>query len=145
MRLWHVDLIPYLPKLQLLSQWRECVCIAKNIVDKGTPNHLLVNKVLDYNSSDFEYYCKLVEQEMIKRGYKINSKVHDKLFNYILDSCWKFNPNHIHHDYVFEGWHDDRYLTQCFFNLQEKFDCGGIPKDEWEKLNNWYWTMFREE
>ena len=145
MRLWHKDLIPYLPKLQLLSQWRECCCITKNIADNGTPNHLLVNKVLDYDSSDFEYYCKLVEQEMIKHGYKINSKVHDKLFDYILESRWKFNPNHIHHDYVFEGWHDDRYLTQCFFNLQEKFDCGGIPKDEWEKLNNWYWTMFREE
>ena len=41
MRLWHKDLIPYLPKQQLISQWRECCCIAKNIADNGTPNHLL--------------------------------------------------------------------------------------------------------
>lgn len=24
MRLWHKDLIPYLPRQQLLGQWREC-------------------------------------------------------------------------------------------------------------------------
>lgn len=63
MRLWHIDLIPYLPRLQLISQWRECCCIAKNIADKGTPNHLLVNKVLDYDSSDFEFYCKSIEED----------------------------------------------------------------------------------
>lgn len=32
---------------------------------------------------------------------------------------------------LFKDWHNDRYLMQCFFNLQEKFDCGGIPEDEW--------------
>ena len=48
MRLWHKDLIPVLPRQQLLSQWRECCCIARNIVENGTPNHILVNKILDY-------------------------------------------------------------------------------------------------
>ena len=27
MRLWHYKLIPYLPKKQLVSQWRECIAI----------------------------------------------------------------------------------------------------------------------
>ena len=48
MRLWHVDLIDVLPRKQLLSQWRECCAIAKSIADKGTPNHILVNKITDY-------------------------------------------------------------------------------------------------
>lgn len=47
MRLWHKDLIPYLLKLQLLSQWRECCAICSNIANKGTPNHILVNKIMD--------------------------------------------------------------------------------------------------
>ena len=48
MRLWHKDLIPYLPKEQLVSQWRECSSIAGAIIKNGTPNHGLVNYVLDY-------------------------------------------------------------------------------------------------
>ena len=38
MRLWHYQLLPYLPKYQLKSQWRECVCIASNIYEHGTPS-----------------------------------------------------------------------------------------------------------
>ena len=30
MRLWHKDLLPFLPRQQLLSQLRECVAIAKD-------------------------------------------------------------------------------------------------------------------
>ena len=48
MRLWCKDLIPYLPKLQLLSQWRECCAICSNIANKGTSNHILVNKIMNY-------------------------------------------------------------------------------------------------
>ena len=40
MRLWHYKLIPYLPKNQLLGQYRECCAIIKNIADNGTPNHI---------------------------------------------------------------------------------------------------------
>jgi len=45
LRLWSYQLLPYLPRQQLLSQWRECCCIAKSITEKGTPNHILVNKI----------------------------------------------------------------------------------------------------
>ena len=37
-------------------------------------------------------------------------------------------------DDLFKNWHNDRYLKQCFFNLQEKFDCDGIGLIEWEKI-----------
>lgn len=26
-------------------------------------------------------------------------------------------------------WHNDRYFLQCFYNLQEKHDCGGITEN----------------
>lgn len=35
---------------------------------------------------------------------------------------------------VFKNWHNRRYLRQCLFNLQEKYDCGGISKDEWKLI-----------
>jgi hypothetical protein len=38
------------------SECTKCCCIAKNIANKGTPNHLLVNKVLEYHYNNFNHY-----------------------------------------------------------------------------------------
>lgn len=73
MRLWHKDLIPYSPRKQLVAQWRECCVICSNWVNKGTPpNHLLVNKVVDYPKIEFYNYTMLILQEMTNRNYKIS-------------------------------------------------------------------------
>lgn len=128
MRLWHYQLVPYLPRQQLLSQWRECVCIAKSIHDKGTPNHILVNKIMDYPISEFNAYCNIVLTVMQRRRYKVSISSIQKLMSYT-----NFIPNSNELYYKpFKGWHNEKYLRQCYFNLEEKFDCGGISKDEWE-------------
>lgn len=127
MRLWHKDLIPYLPKKQLLGQWREICCIAKNIKAKNSPNHILVNKIMDYPYSHFNAYVIAVYKEMIKRGYKCNWDRYDK---------WCINKTAEDIDKIFIKWHDDRYLLQCFYNLQEKYDCGGITNYEWQNINS---------
>ena len=59
MRLWHKDLIPRLPRQQLLGQWRECCLIAKQIDTKGTPNHVLVNRIMDYDPWHFWKYSQM--------------------------------------------------------------------------------------
>ena len=69
MRLWHKDLIPVLPRQQLLGQWRECCLIAKNIVTIGKPNHILVDKIMEYPIEEFARYGYLVFREMCSRGY----------------------------------------------------------------------------
>lgn len=127
MRCWHKDLIPVLPRQQLLSQWRECCAIARNIVYRGTPHHILVNKVMDYPIEDFWSYGLEVYHEMMRRGYKCDWGKFEK---------W-FSDKHIAvtHDNLFDGWHNDRYLMQCFYNLQEKYDCGGISEEEWRKID----------
>lgn len=79
MRLWHRDLIPYLPRKQLVAQWRECCCICKNIADNGTPNHLLVNKIMDYSFEHFLEYTRLIIYCLQEKGYKI-SKVSRRNF-----------------------------------------------------------------
>lgn len=131
MRLWHKDLIPVLPRQQLVSQWRECCCIARNIAVNGTPNHLLVNKIMDYNISHFIRYTTLVVEELLKRGYNVETSKFTKWID------WS-KVEAMGSDELFADWHNDRYLIQCYHNLQEKYDCGGITEHEWHDIVT-YW------
>ena len=128
MRIWHKSLIPVLPKAQLVAQWRECSAIAGAILKNGTPNHLLVNKVLNYPISHFIHYSLKIRAEMTRRGYKTMQSVEDKIIS--------LNPNYIQITYenLFKDWHNERYFTQCFYNLQEKYDCGGLTEEEWKNI-----------
>lgn len=128
MRLWHKNLIPVLPRQQLLGQWRECCLIAKNIHDKGTPNHILVNKIMEYPIDHFFRYGIGVKEEMTRRGYKCDVKKFKKYFTLPQYKFYRM-------DQIFPEWHNDRYLRQCYYNLQEKYDCGGITDEEWELIN----------
>ena len=133
MRLWHKDLITSLPRQQLIAQWRECCCIAKNIFEKGTPNHILVNKIINYDMKHFYTYGLYVCVEMIHRGYKCDSRKFDRYFS----------SGEIIKDFseLFNEWHNERYLDQCYYNLQEKFDCGGILEEEWNIVNKKYYEL----
>ena len=126
MRLWHKDLIPVLPRQQLLGQWRECCCIAKSILAKETPNHILVNRVIDYPATHFNAYTLAVYKELRRRNYNADW---DKFRAYRVNRNFATNISDI-----FPGWHNDRYLKQCYYNLQEKYDCGGITEDEFFKV-----------
>ena len=133
MRLWHKGLIPYLPKKQLLGQWRECCLIAKNIKEKGTPNHILVNRIMDYPIEHFWKYAWIVAHELLSRGYKCNF---NKFSSFFGESCladWLIPTE----ENLFKNWHNDKYLYQCFANLQEKFDCGGISGEEMVKISHY--------
>ena len=133
MRLWHKDLIPYLPRQQLLGQWRECCLIAKQITEKGTPNHVLVNRVMEYIPDGFATYAMIVWANMAKHGYKADWKRFEKWM--------KYNKIVIPKESLFAGWHNDRYLRQCLANLQEKADCGAIPAEEWKRITD-RWPEF---
>lgn len=124
MRLWHKNLIPLLPKKQLIAQWRECCCIARNIQVNGTPNHLLVNKVLDYPLSHLWSYGNRIYVEMTYRGFRADL---DKLAKYFPVQDQKL----LSMAQIWPSWHTNRYLLQCYYNLQEKYDCGGVPASEW--------------
>lgn len=129
MRLWSWQLLPYLSKNELCSQWRECCCIARNIAVNGTPNHILVNKIMNYPEDEFNTYTDVVIKEMERRGYKVDP--------------WKFykNRNDINNiplGGIFRGWHTKVYVKQCMANLMEKHDCGGITDEEWQILLDGY-------
>lgn len=126
MRLWHKDLIPVLPDKQLQGQWRECCLIAKALHD-GNLNHLLVNKVKEYPVEDFIAYTLIVYLEMRARG---KNPIMVRFGQYTSDKTRIIDLNRE----IFLEWHNDRYLKQCFYNLQEKYDCGGISPEEWDKI-----------
>ena len=130
MRLWHKDIIDVLPRQQLLGQWRELCCIASNIKSSNSPNHLLVNKILDFSWLHFKSYCVNVIDEMRRRGYNV---CEEKLWKH---RFWEETSySEIDMNSLYLGWHNTRYLKQCLYNLQEKFDCGGITEEEWEKIS----------
>ena len=139
MRLWHWKLISALPREQLVAQWRELSAIAGNLNTKGTPNHILVNKVCDYPREHFISYAFWVRQEMTRRGYRTMDSVWDKIY------CTRETDygeiEIVPLEDLFPGWHNDRYLEQCYFNLEEKYDCGGVDEEWFKKVQNIYFGV----
>lgn len=129
MRLWHKNLVEVLPDKMLVAQWRELSAIVGSINKNGTPNHRLVNVVLDYDLSHFAAYADLIYKEMIKRKMNPTKGVYDKIFNYTGNKKVSF-------DDLYNNWHNERYFRQCYYNLEEKFDRGIVSQEEWFKIEN---------
>ena len=127
MRLWHYKLIPYLPKSQLLAQWREL-----NSIYKKQDKHILINYIYEYDMGELYSYSIMILNEFMDRGYKIKSS--DNYMNYFRNIIGSgritITP--------FNRHHNEQYLIQCFYNLQEKYDRGqkDFSRAEYEKLEN---------
>lgn len=128
MRLWHYKLIQVLPTKMLVSQWREIIAI-KRQWEKGSLVHPLVGYVKNYDKSSFFRYAESIRDEMCDR--KINFQ--NKFFLEIMDFC-ALND---YQTYELYPEHDDRYLKQCYYNLQEKYDRGIISEEEWLKIEKY--------
>jgi len=132
MRLWHKNLIKGLPREQLVAQWRELSSIAGSIQTKGTPNHVLVNFVLDFPFDHFITYAKLVRAEMTNRGYRTMNSVWDKIVK--LKPDWEEIPI----ENLYAEHMNNTYLVICMYNLMEKYICGGIKEEDWSNLYQVY-------
>lgn len=134
MRLWSWQLIECLDDFHIVSQYRELLAIKRAIDKNGTPNHRLVNKVLDYSILDFKVYTYLVKHELERRNIRFIKSNITEILEWESEQFNKSRPN----KKLYEGWHDFRYLTQCYYNLQEKYDCGIVSEKAWEKISNYY-------
>lgn len=126
MRLWDYRLIKVLSNKMLISEWRECIAI-KRQWEKGTLKHRLVSYVTNHSKNMFVQYVGQVKNELTRRG--INYK----------QTYWNEFLNFADEDYgltVFLKYpeHNDRYLKQCLYNLEEKYDRNIITKEEWKKI-----------
>ena len=129
MRLWHWQLIPVLPREQLVAQWREISACAGNIKEKGPPNHILVNPIMDYPMNHFITYAAAVRGEMTHRGYKTMDKVWEKIVS-VCDGDYNILP----FNEIYKEWMDDTYWIICYYNLKEKWLRGGIKNEDWQKI-----------
>lgn len=129
MRLWHWKLISYLPDNQLLSQWREL-----NSIYKKQDKHILINYIYEYPKDDLYVYSNIVLEEMEKRHYKVSKSALNNYYNYFnISPTTHYKVNVIQ---PFKNHHNNRYLNQCFYNLQEKYDRGqnNFNKDTYDNL-----------
>lgn len=142
MRIWHTDLLPYLPDLQFKGQLRELVAIMHDWRDKGKTNHILINRVMDYPKNDLASYMWLYCEEHGKR-YNLDCK--ESLLREFIDFAdgGKFNP------YPFKDWHNKEYLRVCMANLYEKHIFGigksRITDEDWQILLEGYKQITGEE
>lgn len=131
-RLWHYKLLPCLDDFHIVAQYRELLAIKGAIDKNGTPNHRLVNKVLGYPITEFKKYFVLVVDELKKRDIKYNRKKVLEVYNWHSDAF--NNKNNEWHKNPYPNWHNDRYLRQNFYNLDEKHDCGIVSDSAFEKI-----------
>lgn len=136
MRLWHYKLIPFLPDQQLRGQWSEL-----NWIFKNQPKHILINYVYEYPKEDLmEYWIRLkheLKERKINvrsdRGFEYFGKEGKKIFDHL---CLLRGQSENNRYNPFPNHHTNRYLLQCFYNLQEKYDRGQIDfsKRQYEKF-----------
>ena len=115
MRLWHYKIIPFLPDLQLIAQWREL-----NSIFKKQDKHILINYVYEYEKRHLFAYTQMVLTEMANRGFIVRNFGNlGEYFNCSAMSLTDFSIKN-----PFPKHHNNRYLLQNFYNLQEKYDRG---------------------
>ena len=127
MRLWHQDLLYYLPRQQLLGQHRECCAL------RGAGwgrKHSVVNYVFEYSPSRLVAYHRLVMNEMKNRGYNPdpiweNPNWRGKTLGEVEDwanddtvSNWVFAARDDR--IMIYPEHNDAYLRECLENLRGK-------------------------
>jgi uncharacterized protein (TIGR02328 family) len=159
MRIWHYRLLPYLPELQFKGQLRELVAIMRAWRDNGTTNHLLINRVMDYDPKHLTSYFILYDNEHRYR-YGIGG-ISPQLFaeflrfaDYKVEEDFLVNETNgqIHslrvNTTLFPGWHDDEYLKICMANLYEKHEKAKgktqISQKEWQRVLEGYKTITGE-
>ncbi|MDO5755352.1 MAG: TIGR02328 family protein [Tissierellia bacterium] len=116
MRLWHEDLIQYLPRGQLLGQHRECAALRGGGWGK---KHATVNYVFSYSPYKLFLYHLLVMKEMKNRGYQPDEKWYDERYR------GKNTPSYDTIKKVpltrpIYPEHDEGYYQECLDNLKHK-------------------------
>ncbi len=143
MRLWHIDLLPFLPEMQFKGQLREMMAILHDWRDKGRTNHLLINRVMVFPKNDFAKYFLAYEAEFYNRyGKFLTAQWREvKQFN-DTPVCERMKD-------CFDDWHNKEYLRVCMANLYEKHIFGigksRISDEDWHKLVLGYNQITGEE
>jgi uncharacterized protein (TIGR02328 family) len=125
MRLWHEELIPFLPRQQLLGQHRECCALRGKGWGK---KHATVDYVFTHNPALLIAYHYKVMEEMKRRGYHPDptwfccdyrgkelgyTQPMEFCDNIVLNLCMNL-------DETIYPEHHEKYLEECLDNLKSK-------------------------
>ena len=123
MRLWHIDIIPYLPDYQLSEQWK-----VLDLIFRKQPKDILINYIYDYPKEYLLYYSNVVMKELYKRHIIIHDFTnYDEYFkNVVIKESDKFR-------YL---QHNNKYFKLCFCLLYERYIHGqkDYTEDKMEAL-----------
>lgn len=120
MRLWHEDLLSFLPRAQLLGQHREC-CALRGL--SWGKKHAVVDYVFSHPPEYLIVYHLRVMMEMARRGYRAEPKWASPPYRGRRCSPWNINAARIA---ALAGRrpvypeHDRQYLEECLDNLRKK-------------------------
>ena len=119
MRLWPLEILPQLPRQQLLGQHRECCALR----GKGWGRkHATVDYVFRHCLDHLYQYHLQVMVEMMKRGYKVDGAWYMRTYRGKSLPCATLMETGT---YVYKGGaiypeHDAAYLAECVENLRRK-------------------------
>ena len=116
MRLWHEQMIPLLPKNQLLGQHRACCALRGNGWKK---KHKTVDYVFSYSPYELFLYHSLVMDEMEKRGYQVSIEWRDKNYRGKIAEKYRNLEEKMIDGPIYKE-HNQQYLQECIENLRKK-------------------------
>lgn len=138
MRIWSYDLIKVLPKKQLLAMRYELGDMIKQY-----PNikNGLVKFANNYPIINLRFYFNRVIAECEKRGYNMNKKYNEEILEIINKKAYDSSM----WCYFKYKEDNDRYLKQCLYNLEEKYDRGIISEEEWKPIDKFWQHVIASE
>lgn len=83
---------------------------------------------MDYDKDCFGYYTHKVVKEFKNRNINYQSKYYDEILDFCSVGGLLVTENYPEHN--------DRYLRQCLYNLEEKAIRNIISKEDWNKIYN---------
>ena len=113
-RVWHQNLIPYLPNKQLGAQWCEIRMMLGTIAIHGKLNHSTVNYVNKYPIEYLLAYGYLVFIERLKRGMYSNPAFVSEYYDAYTNITNTYIKTTIYPE------HNETYLEECLLNLEGK-------------------------
>lgn len=125
MRLWHEELIPLLPRQQLLGQHREVAALRGKGWQK---KHRTVDYVFAYSPYKLFQYHLLVLTEMEARGYHPDKLWYDSCYRGKVEAPYTSLAPEILTTPIYPE-HNSAYLEECLLNLAGKgIFIEGTPK-----------------
>ena len=120
MRLWHQELLSFLPRAQILGQHREC-CALRGM--GWGRKHSTVDYVFTYSVKRLVDFHLLVLNEMERRGYKPDQQWYCPEYRGKNTKPWPCTlPEHYHSAkaQLIYPEHDNAYREECLANLRKK-------------------------